>query len=88
MAKMTIMSLADWSRADVDEIRERWAKRRLEIEEIEKKKVEREKRIKELKKRKKVKRKKVIRERRCFVCGIFEHIAHYYRNRGEDKGLV
>ena len=88
MAKMMIMSLADWSRADIDEIRERWAKRKLEIEEVEKKKVEREKRIQELKKRKEKKRKKVIRERRCFVCGIFGHMAHYCRNRGEDKGLV
>jgi len=33
MAKMTIMSLEDWAKADVDEIRERWAKRRIELEE-------------------------------------------------------
>ena len=30
----------------------------------------------------------MIRERRCFVCGIFGYIAHYCRNRKEDKGLV
>ena len=41
----------------------------------------------ELKKKKEEKRKRAIRERRCFVCGIFRHMAHYYRNRGEeDKG--
>ena len=50
MAKMTIMSLEDWAKADVDEIRERWAKRRIEIEEIERKKTEREKKIEEAKK--------------------------------------
>jgi len=47
MAKMTIMNLADWAKVDVDEIRERWAKRRKELEEIERKKTEREKRIEE-----------------------------------------
>ena len=80
--KMTVMSLADWAKIDVDEIRERWAKRRIEIEEIEKKK-----RIEEVKKRKDEKRRRAIRERRCFVCGIFRHMARYCRNRGEeDKG--
>ena len=34
---MTIMSLEDWAKADVDEIRGRWEKRRIEIEEIERK---------------------------------------------------
>ena len=29
----------------------------------------------------------MIRER-CFVCGIFGHMAHYCRNREEDKELV
>jgi len=86
--KMTVMNLADWAKVNVDEIRERWAKRRLEIEEIERKKTEKEKRIDEAKKRKEKKRKKAIRERRCFVCRIFGHMAHYYRNRGEDKGPV
>jgi len=52
MARLSVMSLEDWSRVDVDEIRERWAKRRRELEEIEKKKTEREKKIEEAKKRK------------------------------------
>ena len=39
-----------------------------------------------MKKRKEEKRKKAIRERRCFVCGIFGHMAHYCRNRKEEKG--
>jgi len=30
----------------------------------------------------------VIRERRCFVCGIFGHIAYYCRNREEKEGPV
>jgi len=49
MAKMTIMKLEDWAKVDVDEIRERWAKRRRELEEIEKKKAEKEKRIEKVK---------------------------------------
>ena len=61
------------------EIRERWAKRRRELEEIEKKKTEKEKRIEEARKRKDEKR-------RCFVCGIFGHMARYCRNRGEKEG--
>ena len=85
MAKMTIMSLADWAKADVDEIRERWAKRRRELEEIEKKKTEKEKKIEEARKRKDEKRRRVIRERRCFVCGIFGHMACYCRNREEKR---
>ena len=85
MAKLTVMSLEDWNRVDVNEIRERWEKRRKELEEIGKKKTEREKKIEELKKRKEEKRKRTIRERRCFVCGIFEHMARYCRNRGEEK---
>ena len=28
----------------------------------------------------------MIRERRCFVCGIFGYMVHYCRNRGEKKG--
>jgi len=83
MAKLTVMSLEDWSRADVDEIRGRWEKRRKELEELEKKKTEKEKRIEEARKRKDEKRRKVIRERRCFVCNIFRHMARYCRNRGE-----
>ena len=34
---MTIMSLEDWVKVDINEIRERWAKRRKELEKIEKK---------------------------------------------------
>ena len=30
----------------------------------------------------------MIREKRCFVCRIFEHMAHYCRNREEKKRLV
>ena len=58
------------------------------LEEIEKKKTEKEKRIEEAKKRKEEKRKRAIRERRCFICRIFGHIACYCRNRGEDKRPV
>ena len=47
---------------------------------MEKKKTEKEKRIEE------VKRRKAIRERRCFICGIFEHMARYCGNRGEKEG--
>jgi len=79
------MKLEDWAKVDVDEIRERWAKRRKELEEMEKKKLEKEKRIEEAKKRKDEKRRRAIRERRCFVCGIFGHMARYCRNRGEEK---
>ena len=86
MAKLSVMSLEDWSRVDVKEIRERWAKRRRELEEIEKKKTEKEKRIEEARKRKDEKRRRAIRERRCFVCGIFGHMARYCRNRGEKEG--
>ena len=87
MARLTVMSLEDWNRVDVDEIRGRWEKRRKELEEIERKKTEKEKRIEEAKKRKEEKRRRAIRERRCFVCGIFGHMARYCRNRGEeDKG--
>ena len=85
MARLSVMSLEDWSKADVEEIRERWEKRRKELEEIEKKKTEKEKKIDEIKKRKDEKRRRAIRERRCFVCGIFGHMAHYCRNRGEEK---
>ena len=85
MARLSVMSLEDWSKADVKEIKERWAKRRREIEEIERKKTEKEKRIDEIKKRKEEKRRRAIRERRCFVCRIFGHMACYCRNRGEEK---
>jgi len=39
------------------------------------------------KKRREEKRKKAIKERRCFVYGIFGHIAHYYRNRREEESV-
>ena len=81
-----IFSMEDWTKVDVDEIRERWAKRRKEIEEMEKRKTEKEKRIEEVRKRKDEKRRRAIRERRCFVCGIFGHMARYCRNREEKKG--
>ena len=82
---MTVMSLEDWAKTDVDEIRERWEKRRRELEGIERKKTEKEKKIEEARKRKDEKRRRAIRERRCFVCGIFGHMARYCRNRGEEK---
>jgi len=85
MAKMMIMKLEDWAKVDVDEIRERWAKKRIELEEVERKKTEKEKRIEEVRKRKDEKRRRAIRERRCFVCNIFGHMARYCRNRGEKE---
>ena len=85
MARLLVMSLEDWSKADVKEIKERWEKRRRELDEIEKKKIEREKKIEEARRRKDKKRRRAIRERRYFVCGIFGHIARYCRNRGEEK---
>jgi len=84
MAKM--FSMADWEKITIEEVKMRWGNRRRELEEIEKKKTEREKRIEEARKRKDEKRKRAIRERRCFVCGIFGHMAHYCRNREEKKG--
>jgi len=86
MAKM--FSMKDWEKTTIEEVKMRWDNRRRELEEIERKKTEREKRIEEAKKRKEEKRKRAIRERRCFVCGIFGHMAHYCRNRKEKKGLV
>ena len=86
MARLSVMSLEDWSKADVKEIRERWEKRRRELEEIERKKTERDERIEEVRRRKDEKRRRAIRERRCFVCGIFGHMARYCRNRGEKEG--
>ena len=88
MARLSVMSLEDWSKANVKEIRERWEKRRRELDEIEKKKTEKEKRIEEAKKRKEEKRRRAIRERRCFVCGIFGHMARYCRNREEKRGSL
>ena len=85
MARLTVMSLEDWSKVEVEEIRKRWTERRREIEEVEKRKREIEDKIEMRKKKKEERRKRAIRERRCFVCGIFGHMAHYCRNRGEEK---
>ena len=81
-----MFSMKDWGKTTIEEIRKRWEKRRRELDEIEKKKTEKEKRIEEVKKRKEEKRRRAIRERRCFVCGIFGHMARYCRNREEKKG--
>ena len=83
MARLSVTSLEDWSK--IEEIRERWEKRRKELEEIERKKTEKEKRIEEAKKRKKEKRRRAIMERRCFMCRIFGHMARYCRNREEKR---
>jgi len=55
----------------IEEVKMRWGNRRREIEEVEKRKREIDKKKKE--------------ERRCFVCGIFGHMAYYCRNRGEKE---
>jgi len=83
MAKM--FSMEDWEKTTIEEVKMRWGNRRKELEEVEKKKAEREKKIDEAKKKKEEKRRRAIRERRCFVCGIFGHMARYCRNRGEEK---
>jgi len=91
MTKMTIMSLADWAKADVDEIRERWAKRRRELEEIEKKKAEREKKIDEAKKRKEEKRKSNKREKMFCVQDIWAYgplLQKQRRERGTSTGAL
>ena len=85
MARLSVMSLEDWSKVEVEEIRKRWTERRREIEEVEKRKREIEDKIEIRKKKKEERRKRAIRERRCFVCGIFGHMARYCRNRGEEK---
>ena len=81
-----MFSMEDWGKTTIEEIRERWEKRRRELDEIEKKKTKKEKRIEEARRRKDEKRKRAIRERRCFVCGIFGHMARYCRNREEKRG--
>jgi len=86
MAKM--FSMKDWEKTTIEEVKMRWGNRRKELEEVENKKAEREEKIEMRKKRKEEKRKRAIRERRCFVCGIFGHMAYYCRNRREDKGPV
>ena len=83
MAKM--FNMEDWEKTTTKEVKMRWGNRRREIEEIKRKKREIEEKIEIRKKKKEEKRKRVIRERRCFVCGIFGHMAHYYRIRKEKK---
>ena len=86
MAKM--FSMKDWEKITIEEVKIRWGNRRREIEEIERKKKEIEEKIEIRKKKKEERRKRAIKERRCFVCGIFGHMACYCRNRREDKGLT
>ena len=78
-------SMKDWEKTMIEEVKMRWGTKRREIEEIERKRKEIEDKIELRKKKKKEKRKRAIRERRCFVCGIFGHMARYCRNRGEEK---
>ena len=80
-----MFSMEDWEKMTIEEVKMRWGNRRKELEEVEKKKAEREKKIDEAKKKKEEKRKRAIRERRCFVCGIFGHMVRYCKNRGEEK---
>ena len=80
-----MFSMEDWEKTMIEEVKRRWGNRRREIEEVEKRKREIEDKNEIRKKKKKEKRRRAIRERRCFVCGIFGHMAHYCRNRGEEK---
>jgi len=86
MAKM--FSMEDWEKTMIEEVKMRWGNRWRELEEVEKRKREIDEKIEIGKKRKEEKRKKAIRERRCFVCRIFGHMAHYCRNREEKKGSI
>ena len=52
MARLSVMSLEDWSKVEVEEIRKRWTERRRKIEEVEKRKKEIEDKI-EIRKKKK-----------------------------------
>ena len=79
MAKM--FSMKDWEKTTIEEVKMRWGNRRRELDEIE-----REKKIEEARKRKDEKRRRAIKERRCFVCGIFGHMARYCKNREEKRG--
>ena len=83
MAKM--FSMEDWEKMIIEEVKMRWGNRRREIEGVEKRKREIDKKIEIRKKKKEERRKRTIRERRCFVCGIFGHMAYYCRNRGEKE---
>ena len=81
-----IFSMEDWEKTTIEEVKMRWGNRRREIEEIERKKRGIEDKIEIRKKKKEERRKRAIRERRCFVCNIFRHMAQYCRNRGEKEG--
>jgi len=77
--------MEDWEKTMIEEVKMRWGNRRREIEEVEKRKREIDDKIEIRKKKKEERRRRAIRERRCFVCGIFGHMARYCRNRGEEK---
>ena len=80
-----MFSMEDWEKTTIEEVKMRWGNRRKELEEIEKRKREIDEKIEIRKKKKEERRRRAIRERRCFVCGIFGHMARYCRNRGEEK---
>ena len=84
MAKM--FGMEDWEKMTIEEVKMRWGNRRREIKKIERKKKEIDDKIEIRKMKKEEKRRRAIRERRCFICGIFGHMARYCRNRGEKKG--
>ena len=81
---MTMFNLADWEKMIIEEVKRSWEDRRKKLDE-ERKKKEKAERVEIQKKKKEKKRKRAIRERRCFVCGIFGHIARNCRNREEEK---
>ena len=83
-----MFSMEDWEKTTIEEVKMRWGNRRREIEEIERKKKEINDKIEIRKKKKEERRRRAIRERRCFVCGIFGHMAHYCRNREEKRGSL
>ena len=80
-----MFSMEDWEKTTIEKVKMRWGNRRKELEEIEKRKREIDEKIEIRKKKKEERRRRAIRERRCFVCGIFGHMARYCRNRGEEK---
>ena len=83
-----MFSMEDWEKTTIEEVKMRWGNRRREIEEVEKRKREIDDKIEIRKKKKEERRRRAMRERRCFVCGIFGHMARYCRNREEKKGPV
>ena len=83
-----MFSMEDWEKMMIEEVKMRWGNRWRELEEVEKRKREIDEKIEIGKKKKEEKRKKAIRERRCFVCRIFGHMARYCRNREEKKGSI